>query len=102
MRLAEGDAAGATSDERRTVSVVASLEGRFLTIRVSDRGPGIPAAERRRIFEPFHRAEGATAAGVGLGLALSRNLARAAGGDLACESPPPEGGAVFALKVPLA
>jgi len=87
--------------ERRTVSVRASLEGRFVTIRVADRGPGVPVADRKRIFEPFHRAEGATAAGVGLGLALSRNLARAGGGDLTCEPPSAEGGAVFALRMPV-
>jgi len=94
----KSDAADA---ERRTISIQVSLEGRVVTIRVADRGPGVPVGDRKRVFEPFHRAEGATAAGVGLGLALSRNLARAGGGDLTCE-PPAEGGAVFALKVPLA
>jgi signal transduction histidine kinase len=94
---ADGDDA-----ERQTISVRVTIEGRTLVVRVADHGGGVPAAERKRIFEPFHRVEGATAAGVGLGLALSRNLARSGGGDLKCEAPPPEGGAVFALKIPLA
>jgi signal transduction histidine kinase len=94
--------AGEADDARGTISVRAALDGRTLVVKVVDSGPGVPAADRRRIFEPFHRAEGATSAGAGLGLALSRNLARAGGGDLTCGPPPPEGGAVFALKVPLA
>lgn len=53
------------------------------TVEVEDDGPGIPAGERERLFERFQR--GAATAGVrgaGLGLALSRDLARAMGGDL--------------------
>jgi signal transduction histidine kinase len=57
-------------------------------VRVSDRGPGIPAKDRERVFEPFVRlsdsvSEGAS--GSGLGLAISRDLARAQGGDLVLE-----------------
>ncbi|MHC4252399.1 MAG: sensor histidine kinase [Planctomycetota bacterium] len=98
----EADDGRKPDDARCAISVRAGLEGRALVVRVADNGPGVPGPERRRIFEPFHRAEGATAAGAGLGLALSRNLARAGGGDLTCDPPPPGGGAVFALRVPLA
>ncbi|GIK18799.1 MAG: sensor histidine kinase [Leptolyngbya sp. PLA2] len=54
-------------------------------VRLRDFGPGVPRAERRRIFSPFVRAArdaDAATPGLGLGLALSRGLARAAGGDL--------------------
>ena len=56
-----------------------------LKIRVSDQGKGIPASERKRIFRAFHKSAAAAAEsrpGVGLGLALSRRLARAGGGNL--------------------
>ena len=58
---------------------------RHALIQVRDHGPGIPAAEARRLFRPFSRSAqqaAGSAPGVGLGLALSRRLARAMGGDL--------------------
>jgi len=54
-------------------------------IGVRDHGPGIPPADARRLFRPFHksaRAAAHSAPGVGLGLALARRLARSLGGDL--------------------
>jgi signal transduction histidine kinase len=55
-------------------------------IEVCDRGPGVPEAERERIFEPFYRLMGAREreGGVGLGLALVRQIARKHGGDARC------------------
>jgi signal transduction histidine kinase len=57
-----------------------------LHLDVCDGGPGIPDAERERIFEPFYRIAGASeaAGGVGLGLALVRQIARRHGGDAVC------------------
>jgi signal transduction histidine kinase len=60
-----------------------------ITLRVSDSGPGIPADALNRIFEPFVQLDnGLTrrAEGAGLGLAISRRLARLMGGDLTVES----------------
>ncbi|MEZ5651151.1 MAG: ATP-binding protein [Burkholderiaceae bacterium] len=55
-------------------------------LRVCDRGPGVPEAERDRIFEPFYRARGRSEreGGVGLGLALVRRIAQRHGGDARC------------------
>jgi signal transduction histidine kinase len=56
-------------------------------LQVADRGPGIPAAEHERIFEPFYRPAGLrerSDGGVGLGLALVRQIARHHGGEVRC------------------
>ncbi|HVJ45174.1 MAG TPA: HAMP domain-containing sensor histidine kinase, partial [Luteolibacter sp.] len=81
---------------------VAETPGR-LEIRVRDHGPGIPAAEQRRIFRAFHksaREAAETRPGVGLGLALSRRLAREMGGDLTHLNSE-GGGSVFVLSLPI-
>ena len=69
-------------------------------IAVSDRGPGVPEGERERIFEPFYRAASAPAGsdGVGLGLALVRQIARHHGGDARCLARS-GGGSVFEVVV---
>jgi signal transduction histidine kinase len=71
-------------------------------VRVADRGPGVPAAHRERIFEKFHRVEDALTAektGAGLGLSIARQLARGLGGELTCV-PREGGGAEFVLELP--
>ncbi len=70
-------------------------------LRVADNGPGIPAAARERIFDAFFttKAEGM---GTGMGLSVSRALAREHGGDLMLEPAPGNGGAVFRLTLPVA
>jgi signal transduction histidine kinase len=74
-----------------------------LSITISDRGPGIPAAHREKIFEKFHRVDDTLTAaqgGAGLGLSIARQLARGLGGDLAY-SPREGGGSNFTLTLPL-
>jgi signal transduction histidine kinase len=73
-------------------------EARF-HVAVRDTGPGISPELQEVIFEEFHHAEGA-AAGTGLGLPISRRLARAMGGDVTFESEPSRG-SVFHLILPL-
>jgi signal transduction histidine kinase len=66
-----------------TVQSVAEGVARMI---VADRGPGVPESERERIFEPFYRLPGSRSGGegVGLGLALVRQIARMHGGDARC------------------
>jgi two-component system, OmpR family, sensor kinase len=72
-------------------------------ITVCDRGPGVPIAYQERIFEPFFRLPGASehSGGVGLGLALVKSIASRHGGSVSCENRP-QGGACFAIRLPLA
>ncbi len=88
---------------RVDVDVEAGEEGRAVSVRVTDTGIGIEAAEHERIFEPYHRVRatnGRTGTGAGLGLALAREIARAHGGDLAVESEPGRG-STFRVRLPL-
>ena len=73
----------------------------FVEIAVSDRGNGIPPAERERVFRPFYRPQGAAADGVstGLGLAIARRFAEAQGGTLTVEDRV-GGGSRFLLRLP--
>lgn len=75
-------------------------QGSWAVVRVSDTGPGIPEEERERIFDEFHRLKPAAAAGHGVGLAISRRLARLMGGRITVEAAA-AGGAVFSLWLPL-
>ena len=73
-----------------------------LRISVSDNGPGIPQKQREKIFESFHRVSNALSDGVsgtGIGLTISRDLARLHGGDLILLDS--EVGASFQLSLPI-
>jgi len=75
---------------------------RFVELRVSDTGPGIPTQKLDAIFEPFVQLDNGltrATAGTGLGLAISRELARAMGGDLAATSTFGQG-STFTLTLP--
>jgi len=72
-------------------------------LRVCDRGPGVPEALRERIFEPFFRLPGHAEreGGVGLGLALVKQIAQRHRGSVRCEAHA-GGGSCFVLSLPLA
>ncbi len=77
--------------------------GEQVEVAVVDHGQGIPPEHQARIFERFVRLEGGRSAfspGLGLGLALSRELARANGGGLVLEQSQPGRGSVFVLSLP--
>jgi signal transduction histidine kinase len=84
------------------VEVEVVRRGGRAEVRVMDRGPGVPDAERERIFEPFYRLPGHAEreGGVGLGLALVRQIATRHGGSVRCE-PREGGGSVFTLELPV-
>jgi two-component system sensor histidine kinase KdpD len=80
----------------------ASSLGDRVELLVIDRGPGIPEAERTRMFVPFQRlGDTDNSSGVGLGLALSRGFAEAMGGTLEPEETP-GGGLTMILSLPVA
>ena len=86
-------------------SVLDMRAGTLLRFAVKDTGDGIPADQLERIFAPFEQAgragdHRARRDGAGLGLTISRELARAMGGDLRCASAPGQG-SVFEFTLPL-
>lgn len=88
----------------RTIHLEAARDGRRLALRIRDHGPGISRREARRLFRPFSKSArdaAHSAPGVGLGLTLSRRLARQMGGDLRIDPHFPAG-ACFELSLPLA
>lgn len=73
--------------------------GEWVGFEVEDTGPGIPKHELERIFDRFHQVEGTSPGGTGLGLSLSRELARLHGGEVLARSAPGQG-SVFRVELP--
>jgi signal transduction histidine kinase len=90
---------------RVSVACEADAGAGVVRVRVSDNGRGIPASQLERIFEPFVQVDRQrtqdSQQGVGLGLAISRDLARLMGGELTGESEPGQG-STFTLVLPAA
>jgi signal transduction histidine kinase len=87
--------------ERSEVRVSITARDRRVVYQVEDEGPGVPAADAERIFDIYVTKAGEESRGIGLGLPLSRRLARLLGGELYAVSQPGKGGC-FVLEVPAA
>jgi signal transduction histidine kinase len=81
------------------VEIELRREGGGFVLDVIDAGPGIPEAERERVFAPFHRLSEDNA-GTGLGLSLVRQIARLHGGD-AVLAPRPSRPSCFRVTLPV-
>ncbi|MGD9882598.1 sensor histidine kinase [Reyranella sp.] len=83
------------------ISLSVERAGERAVLEVSDRGPGVPEAERQRIFEPFYRPAGSreSGRGSGLGLALVLDIARRHGGNAVCLAAD-GGGSRFRVDLP--
>jgi two-component system sensor histidine kinase HydH len=78
------------------VTATVRAEGKTLVIEVEDHGPGVPADDREKIFEPFFTGK---TQGTGLGLAVARRVVELHGGTLVVDASP-AGGAVFRAEIP--
>lgn len=90
------------SNDQKVILVEVEKAGRWIQLRVTDHGIGVPESLREKIFEQFFRGDDSLSSstqGSGLGLTLARQIARAHGGDLTHETPPHQG-STFILKLP--
>ncbi len=102
LQRAEQVPSGVPADRRK--SMLQGLDGHaFALVSVSDSGPGVPDAEKERIFEKFHQVKQSVKAsgqGVGLGLAICRTIVEAHGGAIWVEDNVPSGSVFhFLLRV---
>ncbi|MCD1646620.1 ATP-binding protein [Marinobacter adhaerens] len=84
--------------------VTLATTGTEAVVTIVDQGPGIPEAERERVFEPFYRLEHSRnreTGGAGLGLAIARTLIRGMGGDIRLGPGPDEQGLKVSVTLPL-
>jgi two-component system OmpR family sensor kinase len=81
------------------VTVKLSRDGDDAIVAVRDNGAGIPAADRERVFDAFHRLEGGGSQGSGLGLAIARDAAARLGGQVNLHDASPGPGLEFRLRL---
>ena len=91
----------ATQPAPRRLRVETGSSDDSVWLRVCDSGPGIAPDDAERVFAPYYTTKG-EGVGTGLGLAVSRSVAREHGGELLLETVRPLGGASFRLALPLA
>jgi two-component system sensor histidine kinase KdpD len=94
-----GNALRASAAGDMPVRIDAGVVGDTVDVRVVDRGPGVPQADRDRIFVPFQRlGDSASGEGVGLGLAVAKGFVEAMGGTIEVEDTP-GGGVTMVLRL---
>lgn len=101
--LADNTIKYAATSDAPSINISVVRTHNTLGIRFSDNGPGIPEALQKSIFQPFSRsanAEQGRKPGIGLGLALARDMARSIGGDLVLEKSS-SAGTTFLLTLPV-
>jgi two-component system sensor histidine kinase KdpD len=83
------------------VEITGGMEhGKTLSLKIADRGPGIPPQAEEEIFEKFYRGPGSPTGGTGLGLSIARALIRSLGGNVTARNRP-GGGAEFVVSLPV-
>jgi signal transduction histidine kinase len=85
------------ASRRAEITIDTRVVGDAIVVGVADNGPGVPEADRSRIFDPFYSTK-REMAGVGLGLFVAEGLVRSAGGRLSV-SAAPHGGALFEIEL---
>jgi two-component system, OmpR family, phosphate regulon sensor histidine kinase PhoR len=91
------------SGDQKQIDIRIARDGAFLELSVRDRGIGIPVAEQQKIFDQFYRGNDAAVRrvrGSGIGLAITRRVARMHGGDVLVKSEPGKG-STFTLRIPV-
>ena len=96
------DNAAKYSPAGSAVEITLSAQSQWLLLRVRDHGPGVPAADREKIFDMFHRVQSQdhTAPGTGLGLSICRGLLAAQQGQVRALSPADGHGALIEIRLP--
>lgn len=87
--------------ENSTVAVSVEQDAEQALLSVADRGPGIPAHQHERVFEPFERLDAGAVSGTGLGLTVVKSISETLSGSVSVADRP-GGGAVFTIRLPLA
>lgn len=89
------------SPEGSDIRIATESLGDWAMLSITDQGPGIAPEDRERVFDKFERLGRSDVAGSGLGLYISRRLARAMQGDILIEGGPAGKGARFVLQLPM-
>lgn len=92
------------SPERSVIDIDVRSDGQHVILEVADAGPGIPPAERERVFDPFFRGRsvaGGPLRGSGIGLSIVRDYAQAHGGTVEVVDDPKQAGARLRVTLPL-
>ena len=95
------DNAARYSPATATISINVARDADAVVVEISDEGPGIPEADREKVFDPFYRVhEGDRRSGTGLGLSICRGIVRAHGGEVTAHAKAAGNGAMLRLTLP--